>query len=139
MFTIKSAVRLSAAKKKKQELNDVKDLSDSSLDRIAKDDTDPRSHDAFAEIMHRNEQKEEAEKRSSNSNSNSNKKKKKPLPPIFDDEDSELLDFDKPSKPSKVDTPKSSTSIIKPIADKLETKEAQDSANIGIELVKALL
>lgn len=135
MFTIKSAVRLSAAKKKKQELNDVKDLSDSSLDRIAKDDTDPRSHDAFIEIMHRNEQKEEAEKRSSNSN----KKKKKPLPPIFDDDDSELLDFDKPSKPSKVDTPKSSTSIIKPIADKLETKEAQDSANIGIELVKALL
>ena len=136
MFTIKSAVRLSAAKKKKkQELNDVKDLSDSSLDRIAKDDTDPRSHDAFTEIMHRNEQKEEAEKRSSNSN----KKKKKPLPPIFDDDDSELLDFDKPSKPSKVDTPKSSTSIIKPIADKLETKEAQDSANIGIELVKALL
>ena len=134
MFTIKSAVRLSAAKKKKQELNDVKDLSDSSLDRIAKDDTDPRSHDAFTEIMHRNEQKEEAEKRSSNSN----KKKKKPLPPIFDD-DNELLDFDKPSKPSKVDTPKSSTSIIKPIADKLETKEAQDSANIGIELVKALL
>lgn len=135
MFTIKSAVRLSAAKKKKQELNDVKDLSDSSLDRIAKDDTDPRSHDAFTEIMHRNEQKEEVEKRSSNSN----KKKKKPLPPIFDDDDSELLDFDKPSKPSKVDTPKSSTSIIKPIADKLETKEAQDSANIGIELVKALL
>lgn len=135
MFTIKSAVRLSAAKKKKQELNDVKDLSDSSLDRIAKDDTDPRSHDAFTEIMHRNEQKEEAEKRSSNSN----KKKKKPLPPIFDDDDSELLDFDKPSKSSKVDTPKSSTSIIKPIADKLETKEAQDSANIGIELVKALL
>nr|DAI65333.1 MAG TPA: hypothetical protein [Caudoviricetes sp.] len=135
MFTIKSAVRLSAAKKKKQELNDVKDLSDSSLDRIAKDDTDPRSHDAFTEIMHRNEQKEEAEKRSSNSN----KKKKKPLPPIFDDDDSELLDFGKPSKPSKVDTPKSSTSIIKPIADKLETKEAQDSANIGIELVKALL
>lgn len=135
MFTIKSAVRLSAAKKKKQELNDVKDLSDSSLDRIAKDDTDPRSHDAFTEIMHRNEQKEEAEKRSSNSN----KKKKKPLPLIFDDDDSELLDFDKPSKPSKVDTPKSSTSIIKPIADKLETKEAQDSANIGIELVKALL
>ena len=135
MFTIKSAVRLSAAKKKKQELNDVKDLSDSSLDRIAKDDTDPRSHDAFTEIMHRNEQKEEAEKRSSNSN----KKKKKPLPPIFDDDDSELLDFDKPSKPFKVDTPKSSTSIIKPIADKLETKEAQDSANIGIELVKALL
>lgn len=135
MFTIKSAVRLSAAKKKKQELNDVKDLSDSSLDRIAKDDTDPRSHDAFTEIMHRNEQKEEAEKRSSNSN----KKKKKPLPPIFDDDDSELLDFDKPSKPSKVDMPKSSTSIIKPIADKLETKEAQDSANIGIELVKALL
>lgn len=135
MFTIKSAVRLSAAKKKKQELNDVKDLSDSSLDRIAKDDTDPRSHDAFTEIMHRNEQKEEAEKRSSNSN----KKKKKLLPPIFDDDDSELLDFDKPSKPSKVDTPKSSTSIIKPIADKLETKEAQDSANIGIELVKALL
>lgn len=135
MFTIKSAVRLSAAKKKKQELNDVKDLSDSSLDRIAKDDTDPRSHDAFTEIMHRNEQKEEAEKRSSNSN----KKKKKPLPPIFDDDDSELLDFDKPSKPSKVDTPKSSMSIIKPIADKLETKEAQDSANIGIELVKALL
>lgn len=137
MFTIKSAVRLSAAKKKKQEeLNDVKDLSDSSLDRIAKDDTDPRSHDAFTEIMHRNEQKEEAEKRSSNSN----KKKKKPLPPIFDDDDdNELLDFDKPSKPSKVDTPKSSTSIIKPIADKLETKEAQDSANIGIELVKALL
>lgn len=135
MFTIKSAVRLSAAKKKKQELNDVKDLSDSSLDRIAKDDTDPRSHDASTEIMHRNEQKEEAEKRSSNSN----KKKKKPLPPIFDDDDSELLDFDKPSKPSKVDTPKSSTSIIKPIADKLETKEAQDSANIGIELVKALL
>ena len=120
MFTIKSAVRLSAAKKKKQELNDVKDLSDSSLDRIAKDDTDPRSHDAFTEIMHRNEQKEEA--------------------PIFDDDDdNELLDFDKPSKPSKVDTPKSSTSIIKPIADKLETKEAQDSANIGIELVKALL
>ena len=135
MFTIKSAVRLSAAKKKNQVLNDVKDLSDSSLDRIAKDDTDPRSHDAFTEIMHRNEQKEEAEKRSSNSN----KKKKKPLPPIFDDDDSELLDFDKPSKPSKVDTPKSSTSIIKPIADKLETKEAQDSANIGIELVKALL
>lgn len=136
MFTIKSAVRLSAAKKKKQELNDVKDLSDSSLDRIAKDDTDPRSHDAFTEIMHRNEQKEEAEKRSSNSN----KKKKKPLPPIFDDDDdNELLDFDKPSKSSKVDTPKSSTSIIKPIADKLETKEAQDSANIGIELVKALL
>lgn len=136
MFTIKSAVRLSAAKKKKQELNDVKDLSDSSLDRIANDDTDPRSHDAFTEIMHRNEQKEEAEKRSSNSN----KKKKKPLPPIFDDDDdNELLDFDKPSKPSKVDTPKSSTSIIKPIADKLETKEAQDSANIGIELVKALL
>ncbi len=136
MFTIKSAVRLSAAKKKKQELNDVKDLSDSSLDRIAKDDTDPRSHDAFTEIMHRNEQKEEAEKRSSNSN----KKKKKPLPPIFDDDDdNELLDFDKPSKLSKVDTPKSSTSIIKPIADKLETKEAQDSANIGIELVKALL
>lgn len=135
MFTIKSAVRLSAAKKKKQELNDVKDLSDSSLERIAKDDTDPRSHDAFTEIMHRNEQKEEAEKRSSNSN----KKKKKPLPPIFDDDDSELLDFGKPSKPSKVDTPKSSTSIIKPIADKLETKEAQDSANIGIELVKALL
>lgn len=135
MFTIKSAVRLSAAKKKKQELNDVKDLSDSSLDRIAKDDTDPRSHDAFTEIMHRNEQKEEAEKRSSNSN----KKKKKPLPPIFDDDDNELLDFDKPSKPPKVDTPKSSTSIIKPIADKLETKEAQDSANIGIELVKALL
>lgn len=135
MFTIKSAVRLSAAKKKKQELNDVKDLSDSSLDRIAKDDTDPRSHDAFTEIMHRNEQKEEAEKRSSNSS----KKKKKPLPPIFDDDDSELLDFGKPSKPSKVDTPKSSTSIIKPIADKLETKEAQDSANIGIELVKALL
>ena len=135
MFTIKSVVRLSAAKKKKQELNDVKDLSDSSLDRIAKDDTDPRSHDAFTEIMHRNEQKEEAEKRSSNNN----KKKKKPLPPIFDDDDSELLDFDKPSKPSKVDTPKFSTSIIKPIADKLETKEAQDSANIGIELVKALL
>lgn len=135
MFTIKSAVRLSAAKKKKQELNDVKDLSDSSLDRIANDDTDPRSHDAFTEIMHRNEQKEEAEKRSSNSN----KKKKKPLPPIFDDNDNELLDFDKPSKPSKVDTPKSSTSIIKPIADKLETKEAQDSANTGIELVKALL
>lgn len=135
MFTIKSAIRLSAAKKKKQELNDVKDLSDSSLDRIAKDDTDPRSHDAFTEIMHRNEQKEEAEKRSSNSN----KKKKKPLPPIFDDDDSELLDFGKPSKPSKVDTPKSSTSIIKPIADKLENKEAQDSANIGIELVKALL
>lgn len=135
MFTIKSAVRLSAAKKKKQELNDVKDLSDSSLDRIAKDDTDPRSHDAFTEIMYRNEQKEEAEKRSSNSS----KKKKKPLPPIFDDDDSELLDFGKPSKPSKVDTPKSSTSIIKPIADKLETKEAQDSANIGIELVKALL
>ena len=135
MFTIKSVVRLSAAKKKKQELNDVKDLSDSSLDRIAKDDTDPRSHDAFTEIMHRNEQKEEAEKRSSNSS----KKKKKPLPPIFDDDDSELLDFDKPSKPAKVDTPKSSTSIIKPIADKLETKEAQDSANIGIELVKALL
>lgn len=135
MFTIKSAVRLSAAKKKKQELNDVKDLSDSSLERIAKDDTDPRSHDAFTEIMHRNEQKEEVEKRSSNSS----KKKKKPLPPIFDDDDSELLDFDKPSKPAKVDTPKSSTSIIKPIADKLETKEAQDSANIGIELVKALL
>ena len=136
MFTIKSAVRLSAANKKKQELNDVKDLSDSSLDRIANDDTDPRSHDAFTEIMRRNEQKEEAEKRSSKSNE---KKKKKSLPPIFDDDDSELLDFDKPNKLSKSDTPKPSTPIVKPIVDKLETKEAQDSANIGIELVKALL
>lgn len=130
MFTINSIARLTAAAatsnktKKKEDLTKVKDLSDSSLSRIANDDSDPRSHDAFTEIMRRKEKQEEAEKRSNAKKSLENKKKS-------------LLD-NKPNAKTKKE-PFRLKNPVKPVVDKLDSKEGQDATNIGIELTKVLL
>lgn len=133
MFTINSIARLTAAAatsnktKKKEDLTKVKDLSDSSLSRIANDDSDPRSHDAFTEIMRRKEKQEEAEKRSNAKKSLEDKKKS-------------LLDNKKSKSSTKVKKePFRLKNPVKPVVDKLDSKEGQDVTNIGIELTKVLL